>query len=86
MADKVSRAELAEAVRELRAEVASLRAERALHHCHGCGCAGWAYLYPYPLTPQPYVMPYQITCETPPNVITTGTSTVSGTSAQYFLS
>ena len=70
MADKPTRTELAEAVRELRAEVAALRAERAGHHCHGCGCAGWAYFYP--LTPQPYPMPYQITCETPLNLCASG--------------
>ena len=36
MADgKVTRAELAEAVRELREEVARLRAERTAHACHG---------------------------------------------------
>jgi hypothetical protein len=49
MADgKVTRAELAGAVRELREEVARLRAERELRHCYGvhcnwghCGCFTW---------------------------------------------
>ena len=55
MADKSVReelAELTEAVRELRedevttelrrlrGEVERLRAERAVHHCHGCHCGG----------------------------------------------
>jgi len=64
MADaKVTRAELAEAVRELREEVARLRAERAAHACHGHGlcCShvhcNWGHCwcstfhsYTYPLT------------------------------------
>jgi hypothetical protein len=34
---KTTKAELAEAVRELREEVARLRAERTVHSCHGHG-------------------------------------------------
>ena len=30
--------EVADTLRELRAEVEKLRAERATHHCHGCTC------------------------------------------------
>ena len=30
--------EVADTLRELRAEVEKLRAERAAHHCHGCAC------------------------------------------------
>jgi hypothetical protein len=71
VADKSTRTELAEAVRELRAEVAAFRAERAAHHCHGCGCRAWSY-YPYPLTPQPYPVPYTVTCDTPLNLCASG--------------
>jgi hypothetical protein len=83
MADKVTRAELAEAVRGLRAEVEALRAERAAHQCHGCCCPSVVYC-PLPPQPQPYAIPHQVTCETPFGVITTnvpavGTSTGVGT-------
>lgn len=84
---KPTRTELAEAVRELRAEVAALRAEHAVHHCHGCW--PWSY-YPYPLTPQPYPVQYQITCETPLNLSTSGvtatTAVVNTGTSTYLLS
>jgi hypothetical protein len=66
MADrKITRAELAEAVRELREEVARLRAEQA-HACH-CGhvCITVPVVVPPPPPPVPlWVQPYQITCDT----------------------
>jgi hypothetical protein len=60
--DKITRAELAEDVRNLHAEVAALRNELAAHHCHGCTCPGWIHYY-YPAAPQPlpWVTPYVVT-------------------------
>lgn len=57
---KTTKAELAEAVRELREEVAALRAERETHHCLSlcgshvhcawghCGCFSVHGYYPFP--------------------------------------
>jgi hypothetical protein len=62
---------LAETVRELREEVARLRAGQAAHHC-SCVHYHWA---GYPAAPsvQPYTPPYTITCESP--VFSTVTTT-----------
>jgi hypothetical protein len=73
--------EIADTVRELRAELAQLRAERAVHHCHGCSCVHMTWTYP--VVPPPFTYPYVVTCENPVNVMTTnpvyGTATTSGT-------
>jgi hypothetical protein len=63
---KVTRAELAEAVRELREEVARLRAEQGAHACHACHC-GHVCVVPVVIPPPPplppvWTQPYQITC------------------------
>jgi hypothetical protein len=62
---KVTRAELAEAVRELREEVAWLRAAQAAHGCH-CGhlCISVPVVVPPPPPVPTWVQPYQVTCDT----------------------
>lgn len=85
---KATRAELAEAVHELRDEVARLRAEQAAHHCHGhacghvhcnwghCGCWTWhGYSYSYPTVPP---------CTTGGTVTTSGTLNVTAFSGESF--
>jgi hypothetical protein len=64
--------EVADTLRELRAEVEKLRAERAGHHCHGCSCTHihWN-TYPAPGC-APYYLP-QVWYGT----VTSGTTTVS---------
>ena len=88
---KATRAELAEAVRELREEVARLRAERAAHTCHGhalcfshhhcnwghCNC--WITHAYYTTLPNISISPYQVTCGSTTNVSSSGfVSTGSG--------
>lgn len=55
--------EVADALRDLRAEVEKLRAEREAHHCHGCACT---HVHWYPNTwtyPGSGVYPnYVVTC------------------------
>jgi hypothetical protein len=75
-------AELAEAVRELRAQIAQ---QSAHHHCHGCTCLHWHYS---PLPPQPYypviTTPYVITCgSTTGNINTKSADTVTYTSNNH---
>jgi len=78
MADKKMRAEIAElheTISALRAEIALLRAEQAMHYC---APIGW-----YP-APPPLPWPgYQITCEMPFNISTAlplpGAAQVAGT-------
>ena len=66
--------EVADTLRELRAEVEKLRAERGAHHCHGCTCTHihWQ-TYPIPGC-APYVR-Y--------GTVTSGTSTASVGGAGY---
>ena len=51
--------EVADTLRDLRAEVEKLRAEREAHHCHGCSCMHihWQpyQVYPYTWTSLPAV-------------------------------
>jgi hypothetical protein len=72
---KTTKAELAEAVRELREEVARLRAERTAHTCHGhglccshvhcnhghCGCFTWHYSYTNVAAGAPLLVTYTVT-------------------------
>jgi hypothetical protein len=65
--------EVADTLRELRAEVEKLRAEKGGHHCHGCSCAH-VHWYPLPgtVTSPAYTTPYwQVT-------VGSGTSNVGG--------
>jgi hypothetical protein len=50
--------EVADTLRDLRAEVEKLRAEREAHHCHGCTCMHihWHQTYPLPGC-APYIQP-----------------------------
>jgi len=50
--------EVADTLRELRAEVEKFRTEREAHHCHGCTCTHihWHQTYPVPGC-APYVLP-----------------------------
>lgn len=90
MESKTTKAELAEAVRELREEVARLRAERPVHHCHSaclhahcnwghCGCFTW---HGYGTTTLQY--PATVTL---PNVtygtVTTNTAAFVGAASGY---
>lgn len=63
---KVSRAELAEAVRALTEEVARLRAEQLAHlgYGHGCHCGHSCLIVntPPPLPQPSWVQPYRVTC------------------------
>ncbi len=62
---------LAEAVRELRQEIAALRAEQA---AHACSCVHYhSYAYPA-LPPQPYVPPFTVACEPARLTVGAGTS------------
>jgi hypothetical protein len=63
--------EVADTLRDLRAEVEKLRAEREAHHCHGCTCMHihWHQTYPLPGC-APYIQP-QVWFGT----VTAGTST-----------
>ena len=76
--------EVAEALRDLRAEVEKLRAERAAHSCHGhccshghcnwghCGC--WITHSFTTMLPNVWVSPYQVTYGGTSTVTTTNTS------------
>lgn len=95
-------AELAEAVRELRedevaaelrrlrAEMESLRAERAAHHCHGCSCTH-IHWHPYTWTvPGTVTYPnYVVTCGADTNSVTTTygvtTNAAAGVGTTYSL-
>jgi hypothetical protein len=68
--------EIADLVRELRAEVAQLRAERAVHHCHGCSCIHMTWTYP--LTPSTYPAYPTVICGDTAT-LAGGTVTTSGT-------
>jgi hypothetical protein len=63
-------AALAETVRELRTEVATLRIERASVHSCGCHCGHVCFqVTPYVPVTYPLIMPpYQITCSGGTNV------------------
>jgi len=65
--------EVATELRNLRAEVERLRAERATHHCTGCSCM---HVHWYPQY-QPYVTPG---CAPQPAQVWYGTVTSGGTS------
>jgi hypothetical protein len=66
--------EVADTIRELRAEIEKLRAERAGHHCHGCSCTHIHWHYPATWT-----VPGTITY--PNYVVTSGTNTITTTNA-----
>ena len=74
--------EVADTLRDLRAEVELLRAERAAHHCHGCTCMHIHYqTYPMPGC-APYVLPQvwygTVTTGTTAGGTWTATNTASG--------
>jgi hypothetical protein len=58
--------EVADTLRDLRAEVEKLRAERAGHHCHGCACTHIRW--------QPYTWTVPGTVTYPNYVVTTNTA------------
>ena len=68
--------EVAEAIRDLRAEVEKLRAEKAGHSCHGCHC-GHVCIH-YSTWPAAPVLPYWTTCGS-------GTSVASGGGGTYVI-
>jgi len=61
--------EVADTLRDLRAEVEKLRAERATHHCHGCACMR-IHWYPNMWTST-------VTATYPNYVVNTGTAALS---------
>jgi hypothetical protein len=63
--------EVADTLRDLRAEVEKLRADRAAHHCHGCTCMHIHW--------QPYTWTVPGTVTYPNYVVTSGTSTAGST-------
>ena len=80
MADgKITRAELAEAVRELREEVARLRAGQVAQHCHcGPGCVTVPVVLPPPPSPPVWVQPYWVTCGDTTGINPYRATTISG--------
>jgi uncharacterized small protein (DUF1192 family) len=74
--------EVADEIRALRAEIERLRAERAVHHCHGCTCAH-IHWHPYAWTiPGTVTYPnYVVTCGSSTANVSAGlpTSTVTTT-------
>jgi hypothetical protein len=69
--------EVADTLRDLRAEVAQLRAERTAHHCHGCSCTHFHW--------QPYTWTLPGTVTHPNYTVTSGTSTAAGTATTVSL-
>jgi hypothetical protein len=70
--------EIADVIRELRAEVAQLRAERAVHHCHGCSCVHMTWAYSPAPIPSTYPAYPTVICGDTAS-LAGGTVTTSGT-------
>ncbi len=69
--------EVADTLRDLRAEVEKLRAEREAHHCHGCSCM---HIHWYPNTWYPGTVTYPnyvVICGSDTNSLTTTTNYAS---------
>jgi hypothetical protein len=70
--------EVADTLRDLRAEVEKLRAEREAHHCHGCSCMH-IHWQPYPYSyVQPQIWYGTGTVGVTPNYTVTTTNTAAG--------
>lgn len=72
--------EVADEIRNLRAEIEKLRAERSGHHCHGCGCThiNWNY-WPLPAAAPVYSATFTVsTSGTNPPVTTVSNVTAPG--------